>query len=67
VVVVDALDKCDNQENITLILRLLVSDKDVTSLGIRIFVRSRPEFPIRSGFRDRDQILHQDLRLEQAA
>jgi hypothetical protein len=67
VVVIDALYKCDNQENITLILRPLVSDKDVSSLGIRIFVRSGPEIPIRSGFRDIDQILHQDLRLEQAA
>jgi hypothetical protein len=66
VVVVDALDECDNQEDITLILRLLASPKDVTSFGMCIFVASRPETPVRLGFRDMDRILYQDLRLELA-
>jgi type II secretory pathway predicted ATPase ExeA len=62
--VIDALDECDSQEDVQLILRLLANTKDITSLKLRIFLTSRPEIPIRLGFRDMDSIIHQDLVLQ---
>ena len=62
--VIDALDECGSQGDIQLILRLLANTKDITSLKLRIFLTSRPEIPIRLGFRDMDSIMHQDLVLQ---
>jgi hypothetical protein len=62
--VIDALDECGSQEDVRLILRLLANTKDITSLKLRIFLTSRPEIPIRLGFRDMDSIMHQDLVLQ---
>lgn len=67
VIVLDALDECGNQDDIRLILRLLSSTKDLTTLKLRILLTSRPETPIRLGFRDMDSILHQDLILQDVA
>ena len=63
-IVIDALDECGSQGDIQLILRLLANTKDITSLKLRIFLTSRPEIPIRLGFRDMDSIMHQDLVLQ---
>ncbi|KAL4967131.1 putative wd40 protein [Aspergillus stella-maris] len=62
VVVVDALDECDNDNDIQVILRLLPRVLEVNSLCLRFFITSRPELPIRLGFRTighRDLILHE--------
>ncbi|KAL8285641.1 hypothetical protein RB600_009867 [Gaeumannomyces tritici] len=50
-VVVDALDECDREEDATALVRLLSKAKEATSLRIRFFVTSRPELPIRLGFK----------------
>lgn len=63
IIVVDALDECDSQEDISLILRLFVSVKDLTPPRLRILVTSRPETSIRLGFRAMPQIIYQDLAL----
>lgn len=52
VVVVDALDECDNLEHVKLIIRLLSQAKEFTSVRLRFFVTSRPDLPIRLGFND---------------
>ncbi|GCB27637.1 vegetative incompatibility protein HET-E-1 [Aspergillus awamori] len=62
VVVVDALDECDRDDDIGVILQLLPRVQDVNSLRLRFFITSRPELPLRSGFNaidHRDLILHE--------
>lgn len=64
VVVIDALDECDREDDATAIIRLLSKAKDVTSVRLRFFVTSRPELPIRLGFKDigdryKDLALHE--------
>ncbi|UKZ47057.1 hypothetical protein TrVGV298_001269 [Trichoderma virens] len=49
VLVIDALDECELEEDIKLIIRLLSRVKNV---GLRVFVTSRPELPIRLSFSD---------------
>ncbi|KAL8296240.1 hypothetical protein RB600_001637 [Gaeumannomyces tritici] len=51
-VVVDALDECDREEDATALVRLLSKAKEATSIRIRFFVTSRPELPIRLGFKE---------------
>jgi NACHT domain len=64
VLVIDALDECDNQEDIRQILRLFAVTKDLSTIKLRIFVTSRPETPIRLEFRGMSEILYQDLELQ---
>ncbi|GLA33115.1 hypothetical protein AnigIFM63326_002394 [Aspergillus niger] len=62
VVVVDALDECDRDDDIKVILQLLPRVQDVNSLCLRFFITSRPELPLRLGFNaidHRDLILHE--------
>jgi nucleoside phosphorylase len=61
--VIDALDECGNQDDIRLILRLLAVTTDLMTVKLRIFVTSRPETPIRLGFRDMPKIIYEDLVL----
>jgi NACHT domain len=63
ILVVDALDECGNQKDIRLILRLLAGTKDLTTVSLRILVTSRPETPIRLGFREMSTIKYEDLIL----
>jgi len=50
VIVIDALDECDNGENIRIILQLLAEARPLKKVRLRIFLASRPEVPIRIGF-----------------
>ena len=63
VIVVDALDECEREDDIRLILQLLIELKGLTTTRLQIFLTSRPEIAIRLGFRDMPEILHQDLDL----
>ena len=63
ILVIDALDECDHENNIKLILQLFVEAKMVIGEKLKILVTSRPEVPIRLGFRDMPEIIHQDLVL----
>lgn len=62
VIVIDALDECDLEDDIEVILRLLPQVKKSTSVRLLFFLTSRPELPIRLGF---DEITgaHQGLVL----
>ena len=66
VLVIDALDECDNSESIKTVLRLLSTIEKITSVRLRIFVTSRPELPVELGFRNMSRDLHCDVRLEEA-
>jgi hypothetical protein len=63
IVVIDALDECDGDEDLPVILRLLSEIKHLKILRVRVFITSRPETPIRHGFRKIPQIIHHDLML----
>ena len=64
VLIVDALDECENTSDVRLILTLLAR-ASVRSPRLRIFVTSRPELPVQLGFRKMDGELHQDIMLEE--
>ncbi|KAL2835372.1 putative wd40 protein [Aspergillus pseudoustus] len=62
VIVIDALDECDHDNDIQVIIQLLPRVQEANSLCLRFFITSRPELPIRLGFRTighRDLILHE--------
>jgi NACHT domain len=63
VIVVDALDECDREDDIRLILQLMIEANDLTNTRLQVFLTSRPETAMRLGFRDMLEILHQDLDL----
>ncbi|KAJ5827863.1 hypothetical protein N7447_004626 [Penicillium robsamsonii] len=64
VIVIDALDECDSEDDIGIILRLLPQVRKSTSVQLRILLTSRPELPIRLGF-ERITDAHQDLVLHE--
>ncbi|KAF2417699.1 hypothetical protein EJ08DRAFT_575532, partial [Tothia fuscella] len=63
IVVIDALDECEREEDIRAILQLLAQTKDIGTIRLRIFVTSRPELPVRLGFRKMDGGIYEDLLL----
>jgi hypothetical protein len=65
VIVVDALDECDNDNDMRGIVTTLAQAQDVASVKLRIIVTSRPETPIRLGFMKMEEILHRDLLLHE--
>jgi hypothetical protein len=50
VIIVDALDECEHDDDVKLIINLFSRAKSLTSLRLRILVTSRPELPIRLSF-----------------
>lgn len=69
VIVIDALDKCDGDGDIRLILQLLPQLQNLGAVRLRVPLSSRPDLPIRLGFLKitgddhRDFVLH-DIPLE---
>jgi len=47
IVVVDALDECDDENNIRIILQLLAEARSLNTVRLRVFLTSRPDLPIR--------------------
>lgn len=62
VIVIDALDECENERDAKNIIYLLSRTKALTSLKLRIFVTSRPDLHIRLGF-DKIRGNYQDIIL----
>lgn len=67
VFVFDALDECGRQEDIQKLLRLLAETKDLAAVQLRVLVTSRPEIPIRLGFRAIPGNTHKDFVLHDIA
>jgi hypothetical protein len=61
--IVDALDECDNEDHIRTILQLLAEARSLTTVRLRVFLTSRPEVPIRHGICAIPQAEHQDVVL----
>ncbi|KAH7464215.1 Vegetative incompatibility protein [Fusarium oxysporum f. sp. matthiolae] len=62
VIVVDALDECEKDADIKLLLELFSTLSFAGPLRVRVLITSRPELPVRLGFSSIDGI-HQDLIL----
>jgi hypothetical protein len=63
IVVIDALDECDGDNDVKRILQLFAEAKSLQPIQLRIFITSRRETPIRLGFRNMPEVLHRDLVL----
>jgi Heterokaryon incompatibility protein (HET) len=63
VVVLDALDECDDFNDVRLLLHLLGDTQSMVGLGLRVLVTSRPEIPIRLGFHKMKHIAYYELAL----
>ncbi|PMD60663.1 uncharacterized protein K444DRAFT_496797, partial [Hyaloscypha bicolor E] len=64
VLIVDALDKCDGEGDIRIILQLLTEARMLKTVRLRVFLTSRPEIPIRQGMYRIPQSEHQDFVLQ---
>lgn len=49
-IVIDALDECESERDIRVVLRLLATNSMLKNIKLRIFLKSRPELAIRSSF-----------------
>jgi hypothetical protein len=65
VIVIDALDECENDQDVRNIIRLLPLLQKAEAVRLRIFVTSRPELPIRFGFLEVADHEYQDLALHE--
>ncbi|KAK2809062.1 hypothetical protein FQN50_004115 [Emmonsiellopsis sp. PD_5] len=65
VIVIDALDECETAEDVKTILYNLARTKKIKSVNLRIFATSRPELPIRLGFKEMPGDSHRDLVLHE--
>ena len=63
VLVVDALDECEGDNNVRIILELLAEVRSLKTVRLRVFLTSRPEILIRHGIDRIPQAEHQDFIL----
>jgi DNA-binding transcriptional ArsR family regulator len=63
VVVIDALDECEQEADVRAILQLLAQTRDIHLVPLRVVVTSRPELHIRLGFNKMPDGTYQDLIL----
>jgi len=63
ILVIDALDECEGEDDTRLILRLLAEVNTLNTVRLQVFMTSRPETPIRFGFHAIPDTAHQDFVL----
>ena len=63
IVVIDALDECEDETDIQIILQLLAEARSLKEVRLRVLVTSRPEIPIRYGFCQISDTEHHDFIL----
>jgi hypothetical protein len=63
ILVIDALDECDNDKDIQSILQLLAEAQSLKTIRLRVLLTSRLEIPIRHGFYEILEAEHQDFVL----
>ena len=63
ILVVDALDECEGEEDVRTILQLLAEARSLQAVRLRVFLTSRPNIPTRHGIRDIPQAEHEDFIL----
>ncbi|CAN9079966.1 unnamed protein product [Alternaria alternata] len=65
VLVVDALDECDGENDIRTIVQLLAETQSLTKVRLRVLLTSRPELPIRHVFHQIPEAGQQDFVLHE--
>ena len=65
ILIIDALDECDSEDDVSVFLELLSMVKNLKKAQLRIFITSRPELHIRLGFKSIPHIIYRDLLLHQ--
>ncbi|MCJ1309528.1 hypothetical protein MMC25_003188 [Agyrium rufum] len=63
ILVIDALDECDNDNNIRTIIHLLTEAQSLKTVQLRVFLTSRREVAIRNSFIQMSETEHQDFVL----
>ncbi|KAI4202601.1 MAG: hypothetical protein LQ348_001480 [Seirophora lacunosa] len=63
-VIMDALDECEEERDLRMLLKLMAKTDDLPQLGLKILVTSRPELSIRHGFNEIPSIFHRNLALQ---
>jgi hypothetical protein len=63
VVVLDALDECEGENDVQIILRLLAEARSLKKVQLRVLITSRPEASIRCGFYQIPDTEHRDFIL----
>ncbi|KAF3178301.1 hypothetical protein TWF788_007480 [Orbilia oligospora] len=63
VLVIDALDECDREQDQELIVSLLAKLEEIKSIKIYVFLTSRPELPLRISFEKLPGNMHRDMIL----
>lgn len=63
VLVVDALDECGDDNNVRIIVQLLTEVRSIEPVRLRVFLMSRSVVPIRCGFCQIPNAVHQDFVL----
>ncbi|KAF2190141.1 vegetative incompatibility protein HET-E-1 [Zopfia rhizophila CBS 207.26] len=66
-IVIDALDECEQDKDIRAILKLLSRKMDLEPVSLRILVTSRPELHIRLGFKQMPDGTYEGLILQEVA
>jgi len=61
--VVDALDECDDENNIRDVLDILAGSRSLETVRLRVFMTTRPKVPIRHGFCDIPEAEHENFVL----
>jgi hypothetical protein len=67
VLVIDALDECDDDDDIRIVIELLAEAQALSGPKVRVFLTSRPEVAIRHGFYDVPDTSHQCFVLHHIA
>ena len=65
VVVLDALDECENEDDVQTVLQLWSSLPQMANIHLRLFLTSRPDLPIRLGFKKLSGDKHRDIVLHE--
>ena len=63
ILVVDALDECEDEDDLRLIFRLLAEAPSLEKVRLRVFLTSRPEVPVRYGILEIPEGQYQDFVL----
>jgi hypothetical protein len=63
IIVIDALDECDNDDDVQVIVRLLAEAQSLEKVRLRVLLTSRPEVPIRDVFGQITDAEHRDFVL----
>lgn len=63
ILVIDALDECEQGGDVRIILSLLASIRRLGTVHVRVFLTSRPDLPIRLGFAHMGVEAHHDVVL----